>query len=84
MLVIDPNAPGKFLKSTDRIRLRFWVSTPQSLEWWGGDKQPRKSPGEVPMAMVGIVPTKLSAENQRMARSSLAICWSLHRLLVTR
>jgi hypothetical protein len=65
VLVIDPGAPGKFLKanaSYSTLVAGIYSTKPGFV----GRKQPAGDPvsaNEVPMAMVGRVPTKVSAEN---------------------
>jgi hypothetical protein len=63
VLVIDPNAPGKFLKSAEAYSTSvtgIYSTKPGTV---GRRQTTAKSPDEVPMAMMGIVPTKVSAEN---------------------
>lgn len=63
VLVIDPDNPGKFLKSVEPYStavMGIYSTKPGVL---GRRQLTEKSPDEVPMAMVGIVPTKVSAEN---------------------
>jgi hypothetical protein len=63
VLVIDPNSPGRFLKSAEpySTSVSGIYSTKPGVV--GRRQATAKSPDEVPMAMVGIVPTKVSAEN---------------------
>jgi len=74
LIVIDSEKNGKFLKS----------ATPYSTFVGGvyatnpgvtGRRQPRNksNEGEVPMAMVGIAPTKVSAENGPIRRGDLLV-----------
>jgi hypothetical protein len=64
VLVIDPDHAGNFLKVTDRYStlVAGVYSTKPGLV---GRRQPatKSKDGEIPMAMVGIVPTKVSTEN---------------------
>jgi hypothetical protein len=63
VLLIDPDAPGKFVKSAEPYSTRVlgvYSTKPGTL---GRRQTTPKSPDEVPMAMVGIVPIKVSAEN---------------------
>lgn len=63
VLVIDPNSPGKFLKSAEPYSTSvtgIYSTKPGAV---GRRLTGIKSPDEVPMAMIGIVPTKVSAEN---------------------
>lgn len=63
VLVIDPGSEGKFLKSTEPYSTSVMgiYSTKPGLI--GRRQGTAKSLDEVPMAMMGIVPTKVSAEN---------------------
>ena len=73
VLVIDPNAPGKFLKSAEPYStavLGVYSTKPGVL---GRRQTTPKSPDEVPMAMVGIVPTKVSAENGAIRPGDLLV-----------
>jgi len=63
VLVIDPDAPGKFLKSAEPYSTfvtGIYSTKPGTV---GRRQTTPHSPDEVPMAMIGIVPTKVSAEN---------------------
>jgi hypothetical protein len=63
VLVIAPETPGKFLKSAERYSTAvagIYSTKPGAL---GRRQTTAQSPNEVPMAIVGIVPTKVSAEN---------------------
>lgn len=63
LLVIDPNHPGKFLKSGEPYSTSvagIFSTKPGTV---GRRQTGPKNPDEVPMAMVGIVPTKVTAEN---------------------
>jgi hypothetical protein len=63
VLVIDPNTPGKFLKSAIPYSTSvggIYSTKPGTL---GRRQTTAQSPDEVPMAVVGIVPAKVSAEN---------------------
>jgi hypothetical protein len=63
VLVIDSNAPGNFLKSAEpySTSVAGIYSTKPGLV--GRREGAPKNPDTVPMAMVGIVPTKVVAEN---------------------
>jgi hypothetical protein len=61
ILVIDPSTPGKFLKSTQAYSTLV-AGIYSTKPGFVGRKQPA-SANEIPMAMVGRVPTKVSAEN---------------------
>ena len=63
VLVIDPDHPGRFLKSVEPYSTSvtgIYSTKPGTI---GRRQLTPKSPDEVPMAIVGIVPTKVSAEN---------------------
>jgi hypothetical protein len=65
ILVIDPNAAGKFLKSNQAYSTLV-AGIYSTKPGFVGRKQPstpETSATEVPMAMVGRVPTKVTAEN---------------------
>lgn len=65
VLVVDPQDPGKFLKSSEPYSMAVSgvYSTKPGLIGRRQTTDPKTSTSEVPMAMVGIVPTKVSAEN---------------------
>jgi hypothetical protein len=65
VLVIDPSAPGKFLKANEAYSTMVAgiYSTKPGVVGRRQTTDPKTSTTEVPMAMVGIVPTKVSAEN---------------------
>jgi hypothetical protein len=63
VMIADPNDPGKFLKSSEPYStavLGVYSTKPGAL---GRRQTTPQSSEEVPMAMIGIVPTKVSAEN---------------------
>jgi hypothetical protein len=63
VLVIDPASPGKFLKSDEpysTLVTGVYSTDPGVV---GRRQKTPKSADEVPMAMIGIVPTRVSAEN---------------------
>uniref|UniRef100_A0A372IJD4 Uncharacterized protein n=1 Tax=Paracidobacterium acidisoli TaxID=2303751 RepID=A0A372IJD4_9BACT len=63
VLVIDPGHPGKFLKSAEPYSTSVtgvYSTRPGTV---GRRQTGPKNPDEVPMAMIGIVPTRVSAEN---------------------
>jgi hypothetical protein len=73
VLVIDPNSPGKFLKSAEPYStavLGVYSTKPGVL---GRRQESQKNDDEVPMAMVGIVPTKVSAENGAIKPGDLLV-----------
>lgn len=63
LLIIDPDHPGKFLKSAQpySTSVAGIYSTKPGVT--GRRQRTPKSPDEVPMAVVGIVPAKVTAEN---------------------
>jgi hypothetical protein len=65
VLVVDPQDPGKFLKSSEPYSMAVSgvYSTKPGLVGRRQTTDPEASTSEIPMAMVGIVPTKVSAEN---------------------
>jgi len=73
VLVIDPDAPGKFLKSAEpysTLVAGVYSTKPGTV---GRRQSTPKSDDEVPMAMIGIVPTKVSAENGPIKRGDLLV-----------
>jgi hypothetical protein len=65
VLVIDPNAPGQFLKANQPYSTLV-AGVYSTQPGFVGRKHPEDAASraaEVPMAMVGRVPTKVSAEN---------------------
>jgi len=77
LLVIDPDHPGKFLKSAEPYSTSvagIFSTKPGAL---GRRQTGPKKPDEVPMAMVGIVPTKVSAENGPIRPGDLLVTASL-------
>ena len=63
VLVLDMENPGKVLKSIEAYSTSvsgIYSTKPGTV---GRRQTTAKSPDEVPMAMMGIVPTKVSAEN---------------------
>lgn len=65
VLVIDPAAPGHFLKGNEAYSTMVAgiYSTKPGVVGRRQTTDPKTSTTEVPMAMVGIVPTKVSTEN---------------------
>lgn len=65
IIVIDPDAPGRFLKSR-RPYSTLVAGIYSTKPGYVGRRQksdPKSAKTEIPMAMVGIVPTKVTAEN---------------------
>jgi hypothetical protein len=63
VLVIDSKDPGKFLKSAEPYSTSVTGIYSTKPGYVGRRQTTPKNPEEVPMAMVGIVPTKVTAEN---------------------
>jgi hypothetical protein len=66
VMVIDPDTPGKFLKSAEPYSTAvagIYSTKPGMVGRRQTAVDPQARTMEVPMAMVGIVPTKVSAEN---------------------
>lgn len=66
VLVLDPAHPGKFLKSNSRyskLVAGIYSTKPGLVGRRQTTTDPKLKAAEVPMAMVGIVPTKVTAEN---------------------
>ncbi|MGH9607448.1 MAG: hypothetical protein ACRD3N_17300 [Terracidiphilus sp.] len=73
ILVIDPDHPGKFLKSAEPYSTSvtgIYSTKPGTV---GRRQTGPKNPDEVPMAMLGIVPTKVSAENGAIKPGDLLV-----------
>ena len=73
LLVIDPDAPGKFLKSAEpysTLVAGIYSAKPGTV---GRRQLTPKSPDEVPMAMMGIVPTKVTTENGAIKTGDLLV-----------
>jgi len=65
VMVIDPSHPGHFLKSSEPYStlVAGIYSTKPGFVGRRQTTDPKTSTTEIPMAMVGVVPTKVSAEN---------------------
>lgn len=73
VLVIDPDISGQFLKSAEPYSTSvtgIYSTKPGTV---GRRQASPKSDAEVPMAMVGIVPTKVSTENGPIRRGDLLV-----------
>jgi hypothetical protein len=73
VLVIDPDVSGKFLKSAEPYSTSvtgIYSTKPGVI---GRRQTTDRSSDEVPMAMIGIVPTKVSAENGSIHRGDLLV-----------
>jgi hypothetical protein len=76
VLVIDPNAHGKFLKGNQAystLVAGIFSTKPGTV---GRRQATTKSADEVPMAVVGIVPTKVTAENGAIKDGDLLVASS--------
>lgn len=79
ILVIDPDAPGSFLKSNQPYSTMV-AGVYSTQPGFVGRKHPANDPvsaNEVPMAMVGRVPTKVSAENGPIKVGDLLVTSSI-------
>ncbi len=78
VLVIDPGAPGKFLKANEAYStlVAGIYSTKPGVIGRRQTTDSKTSTTEVPMAMVGIVPTKVSAENGPIKTGDLLVASS--------
>jgi hypothetical protein len=63
VLIIDPENPGKFLKSAAAYSTAVTGVYSTKPGVIGRRQTTPKNSDEVPMAMIGIVPTKVSAES---------------------
>jgi hypothetical protein len=73
VLVIDSNTPGKFLKSAASYSTSvsgIYSTKPGTV---GRRQTTVKNPDEVPMAVMGIVPAKVSAENGAIRPGDLLV-----------
>jgi len=73
VMIADPDHDGKFLKSAEPYStgvLGVYSTKPGAI---GRRQSTPKSPNEIPMAMIGIVPTKVSAENGAIKPGDLLV-----------
>jgi hypothetical protein len=77
VLVIDPKHPGNFLKSSIPYSTSVLGVYSTKPGFVGRRLTGPKSPDEVPMAMVGIVPTKVTAENGPIHPGDLLVSSSI-------
>lgn len=79
VLVVDADHPGQFLKATERYStlVAGIYSTKPGLLGRRQTTDPKNSTTEVPMAMVGIVPTKVSVENGSIKPGDLLVTSSI-------
>jgi hypothetical protein len=73
VLVVDPDHPGKFLKSAEPYSTAVTGVYSTRPGVVGRRQSTPASPDEVPMAMIGIVPTKVSAENGSIRPGDLLV-----------
>lgn len=75
VLVADPDNPGQFLKSAEPYStlVSGIYSTKPGVVGRRQTSDPKSSTMEVPMAMVGIVPTKVSTENGPIKTGDLLV-----------
>jgi hypothetical protein len=76
VLVIDPKAPGKFLRANQAystLVAGIYSTKPGTV---GRRQTTAKSPDEIPMAVVGIVPIKVSTENGPIKPGDLLVASS--------
>lgn len=78
VLVIDPSSPGKFLKASEAYStlVAGIYSTKPTITGRRQTTDAKTSTTEVPMAMVGIVPTKVTAENGPIKTGDLLVASS--------
>ena len=73
VMVIDPDNPGKFLKSAEPYSTLVAGIYSTKPGYVGRRQTTPQSADEVPMAMIGIVPTKVSAENGSIRTGDLLV-----------
>jgi hypothetical protein len=74
VMVVDPASPGSFLKSAEpysTLVAGIYSTRPGAIGKRSID--PAKQKSEVPMAMIGIVPTRVSAENGPIKTGDLLV-----------
>jgi hypothetical protein len=74
VMVVDPSSSGQFLKSVEpysTLVAGIYATKPGVIGRRTTD--PEKAKEEIPMAMVGIVPTKVSAENGAVKPGDLLV-----------
>jgi hypothetical protein len=76
LLVIDPHSPGKFLEVSQPYSTLVAGIYSTKPGYVGRRLSGAKSPDEVPLAMVGIVPTKVTAENGAIHTGDLLVASS--------
>jgi len=77
VLVIDPNIDGKFVKSSESYATSvagIYSTKPGVV---GRRQTTQKNPDEIPMAVIGIVPVKVSTENGSIRRGDILVTSSI-------
>src|SRR6266478_386321 len=79
VLVVDPNNSGHFLKATEQYStlVAGIYSTKPGLIGRRQTTDAKSSTTEVPMAMVGIVPTKVTTENGPIKSGDILVTSSI-------
>uniref|UniRef100_A0A372IJY7 Uncharacterized protein n=1 Tax=Paracidobacterium acidisoli TaxID=2303751 RepID=A0A372IJY7_9BACT len=77
LLVIDPKSPGKFLRAAQPYSTLVAGVYSTRPGYVGRRLSGAKSPDEVPLAMVGIVPVKVTAENGPIQTGDLLVASSI-------
>jgi hypothetical protein len=77
ILVLDADNPGKILKSSEPYATTIAGIYSTKPGFVGRRQTTPKSDSEVPMAMVGVVPTKVSAENGSIKVGDLLVSSTL-------
>lgn len=76
VLMMDPDSPGKFLKSSQQYSTLVAGIYSTKPGFTGRRQITPKSSNEIPMAMIGIVPTKVTAENGAIKIGDLLVASS--------
>jgi hypothetical protein len=77
VLVIDPQHPGNFLEASQPYSTLVAGIYSTKPGYVGRRLTGPKSPDEIPMAMTGIVPTKVTAENGSIKAGDLLVTSSI-------
>jgi len=79
VLIVDPDNPGKFLKSSSPYStlVAGIYSTKPGLVGRRQSADPKANSTAIPMAMVGIVPTKVTAENGPIKTGDILVASSV-------
>lgn len=79
VMVVDPSAPGNFVKASKPYStLVAGIYSTKSGAVGKRSTDPVRLKKKIPMAMIGIVPTKVSAENGAVGPGDLLITSSTH------